>query len=379
MIILMSIKKLVRILVTLIAILLAIFLSFSWYFNWFSSHEMAAVFSSEEINLMLTEEIHQLLHLRNQTLLEKNTAALSSLYNQKLRNGVWAYEHELKKMKYLHKWSEKQAVTFKDIDSDVIVRYSKPKGEGFTVGLLVSTEYQYSYNDTPEVTDIFRIGTYHTLDLIPNGDSWVITKEWYADPFADSLHLDEMTTEVMKKIITSGQPKDLSDLNERRVKALEYIDQYCGAASLPEFGFKYNPKYGNFNAQGGNCANFASQMLFEGGGFRKNRTWNYEKGEGSKAWLNANAFNDYMLNSGRASRIAYGSYDQILKASFKLLPGDYVAYEKKGKVTHISVVSGQDSKGYALVNSHNSDRYRVPWDLGWNNKGIKFHLVRVHY
>jgi len=120
-------------------------------------------------------------------------------------------------------------------------------------------------------------------------------------------------------------------------------------------------------------------MLFEGGGFRKNRIWNYEKGQGSKAWLNANAFNQYMLNSGRASRIAYGSYDQILKSSFKLLPGDYVAYEKKGKVTHISVVSGQDSKGYALVNSHNSDRYRVPWDLGWNNKGIKFHLVRVHY
>ncbi|MBM7558094.1 hypothetical protein JOC47_002964 [Halanaerobacter jeridensis] len=38
-----------------------------------------------------------------------------------------------------------------------------------------------------------------------------------------------------------------------------------------------------------------------------------------------------------------------------------------------------DSKGYILVNSHNSDRHRVPWDLGWSNNEIKFCLVRVHY
>ncbi|MDK2919909.1 MAG: hypothetical protein PWQ37_2642 [Candidatus Petromonas sp.] len=86
-----------------------------------------------------------------------------------------------------------------------------------------------------------------------------------------------------------------------------------------------------------------------------------------------------MLYSGRASKIAYGTYEQVYKASYKLLPGDFIAYEKNGKVTHISVVTGADSKGYTYVHSHNTDRYRVPWDLGWSDKGIKFWLVRVHY
>ena len=86
-----------------------------------------------------------------------------------------------------------------------------------------------------------------------------------------------------------------------------------------------------------------------------------------------------MTNSGRASVIAHGSYEQVYKLSFKLLPGDFIAYEKNADINHISVVTGADSKGYSLVSCHNSDRNRVPWDLGWSNKSIKFWLVRVHY
>ncbi|SJZ84057.1 Putative amidase domain-containing protein [Selenihalanaerobacter shriftii] len=112
-------------------------------------------------------------------------------------------------------------------------------------------------------------------------------------------------------------------------------------------------------------------MLYEGGGFTKNRRWNYKRGSGSKAWVNAHAFNRYMVNSGRASLIVRGPYSKLLKYSYKLLPGDYIAYEKKRKVVHVSIVTRIDSKGYILVNCHNADRHRVPWDLGWSNKEIK--------
>ncbi len=36
-----------------------------------------------------------------------------------------------------------------------------------------------------------------------------------------------------------------------------------------------------------------------------------------------------MIYSGRASVIAHGDYEKVYKASYKLLPGDFVAYEKK--------------------------------------------------
>lgn len=118
--------------------------------------------------------------------------------------------------------------------------------------------------------------------------------------------------------------------------------------------------------------------MYEGGGFKKNSVWNYDKG-GNIVWIKAYNLTHYLLNSGRASRIAVGNFENVYKAAYKLQPGDIVAYEEKGDIKHVSVVSGYDSKGYPLVNCHNIDRYRVPWDLGWNNEGVKYWLVRVHY
>ena len=375
MIILIRLNRLTKLLISLALIALVA----TGFYIWYSSSQALDVFIDEGVRSMLKTEIQQIFNDRNTFLLEEDKESLKKLYNIELRTGLYAYEHELTKMSYLHMWSNKQAVEFKAINSEVFVRGAKSKGGGYTVSLLVSTEYQYAYEDSPDVINSFRIGTYHTMDLMPNEEDWRVTKEWYADPFADSLHLNEIKSKEIKDIILASEAKDLSDLNERRVNAVAYADEFSGAASLPEYGFQYNPKYRNFNSLGGDCANFASQILFEGGKFRKNSAWNYEKGKGNKAWINASGFNSYMLNSGRASLIVSGTYQQVLKASYKLLPGDYVAYEVKGKVTHISVVTGIDSKGYSLVNSHNTDRYRVPWDLGWSDKGVRFILVRVHY
>ncbi len=332
-----------------------------------------------EVDDTINEMIQQIFTQRNEALLERKTDVLDGLYNKNVTYGRWAYEHALKKMKYLHSWSEKQGVRFVTINSHIKVRQLNKKGDRLTLILLVSTEYQYLYENLIDIKDSFRIGTYHSLDLIPEGEGWLITREWYTDPFADSLNQDEIKDREIKDLILSEEYKQSFELLERRIDAVKYADKFCGAASLPEYGFTYNSKYRNYNNLGGDCANFASQILYEGGKFRKNGTWNYERGAGSKAWVNAAAFNSYMLYSNRASLISRGTYEQVLKSSYKLLPGDYVAYERKGKVVHISVVTDVDSKGYALVNSHNSDRYRVPWDLGWSDRGIRFWLVRVHY
>ncbi|GAB6098569.1 amidase domain-containing protein [Halanaerocella petrolearia] len=369
--------RLSRRVVLIVTVFLIIF-GLSVYF-WGFSTEDTTVLIEETSDDMLEVEIKKIFDIRNKALLEEDTDALESLYDKEVKTGIWAYEHEIKKMKYLHNWSEKQGVKFTEIDSQVIVKRIEEKEDGFSVNLTVSTEYQYVYQDSPEKNNSFRLGTYHVVKLISQEEGLVITKEWYRDPFADSLNLDEIKDQEIKQLILSNEPKDLSNLNKKRVKALEYVDKYCGAASPPKYGFKYNSEYKNYNYQGGDCANFASQMLYEGGGFNKNGIWNYRKGRGSKAWVNAQAFNRYMLDSGRASLISRGTYSKVLKNSYKLLPGDYIAYQKKGKVVHVSIVTGVDSKGYILVNCHNSDRHRVPWDLGWSNKGIRFWLVRVHY
>lgn len=317
--------------------------------------------------------------IRNEAIVSGDVEPIKSMYNMNTKYGPWAYEYELRKERYIANWEQKQGVDFIEINPTLVFRSIKDKGDKITINLLCSTEYKYVYEDSPDVVNSCRIGTYHVLDLVEDGESWVIAKEWYKDPFADSLNLERINTDSIKQYILSQNERDLSSIGERRVAAVEYADKYCGAASEEQFGFKYNKAYRNYNSQGGDCANFASQILFEGGKFKKTSNWGYDSKGATRAWVNADGFKSYMLNSGRASLIAYGSYEKVYKASYKLLPGDFVAYEKKGDITHISVVTGADSKGYALVTCHNTDRNQVPWDLGWSNSSIKFWLVRVHF
>lgn len=323
--------------------------------------------------------VEQIFQRRNNAILSGDLELIKSIYNTDTKYGTWAYEYEKRKMNYVNNWAQKQGIKFIEINPTVIIKRIKGGMDNFSIYLLCSTEYKYVYENQPELENTSRIGTYHVLQLTSKDDSLVISKEWYKDPFGDSLNLDNIKADSIKEFILSQNPRDLSSIDQRRTNAVEYADKYCGAASIAENEYKYNKKYRDYNPQGGDCANFASQILFEGGKFKKNGAWSYDKNGATRSWLNADGFKRYMVYSGRASVIAYGSYDKVYKASYKLLPGDFVAYEKKNDITHISVVTGADSRGYSLVSCHNSDRNKVPWDLGWSNKNVKFWLVRVHY
>lgn len=340
-------------------------------------------FSRETLATEVDEEIVKFVEnifvSRNKAILEKDLELLDTLYATDTKYGQWAYEYEERKVKYLNNWAEKQGVKFIEIIPKIVIRSSKASDEKYSFNILCNTEYKYIYPDNKEQVNSSRIGTYHSLQLSKREGQWIITKEWYTDPFADSLSLENIKADDIKEYILSQNGRDMSALDERRKNAASYAHQYCGAATAYEYEFKYNKNYRNFNPEGGDCANFASQILHEGGKFKKNGSWNYNKGDASAPWVNADKFTSYMIYSGRASVIAKGSYDKVYKESYKLLPGDFIAYEKKGDITHISTVTGVDSKGYTLVTCHNTDRNDVPWDLGWSDKKIKFWLVRVNY
>ena len=357
-------------------ILLIIIIFFCFFLN--QSQTVYTSISKDLDEDEISTLVFNIFTVRNQAMCKGDANIIKELYNTNLRNGLWAYLHEEKRVKYIQNWSAKQGVEFKDIKSDIKINWFKKNDQVATVNLLASTEYKYVYLDRPEEENIMRIGTYHDIRFENNDEYWIITREWYNDPFADSLDLENLNIEEHKDVILSNEKRDFSDLNQKRIGVVAYADKYCGAAGSRENDFSYNKKYKNYNSLGGDCANFVSQALYEGGKFQKNSSWTYGK-DGSRAWLKAQGLKDYMLNSGRASLLAYGTYDQVLEVSYKLLPGDLVFYVKKGKVAHSAIVTGADSRGYSLVNCHNTDRYRVPWDLGWSNKGIKFYLLRVHY
>ena len=323
--------------------------------------------------------LQNLFDYRNKAILEQNEEILKELYDTDKKTGLWAYEHEVEKMKYLKNWSSKQGVTFNDIKTKVKIRKVKEK-ETDLYGIIcnVATDYNYSYENEKDVKNIFRIGTEHYLNVKIKDNQYIITKEWYTDPFADSLNLENIKSDDIRSYILAQQKPDIQ-LTQEQQKAIDYAYRYCGVSTEEEYEFKFNREYKNFNPDGGDCANFASQIMYESGRFKKNSIWNYNNRDGTKAWVNAQGFKNYILNSGRGSLICKGSYEETYKESYNLRPGDFVAYEKGGRITHVSTVTGMDSKGYPLVTCHNTDRLLVPWDLGWSNKTIRFHLIRVHY
>lgn len=335
--------------------------------------------SEDELKTIFTPILSDLIAHRNHCIQTLDKENLKQAYNMNIKVSKWAFESEAQKITYLEHWCDKQAVKFDKITSTIKIRKVKEK-EKDLYGILCfnATAFTYSYLDTPDVPNTFYLSTSHYINLKKEGDKYIITKEWYTDPFADSLHLDSLKSDEIRTYILNHQKPDYTP-NERTQKAIDYAHQYCGISTEPENNFKYNKAYKNFNPDGGDCANFASQILYEGGGFKKNGTWNYSNREGTKAWVNAQGFKNYMIFSGRAGCIAKGTYAQIYKAAYKLRPGDFVAYEKKGKITHVSTVTGLDSKGYPLVTCHNTDRLLVPYDLGWSDKGIRFHLIDVYY
>ena len=323
--------------------------------------------------------LQQTITRRDRVVITGDLRLLDTLYDQETRYGRWACEHQIRKAQHLKAWAEKQGARFVDLQTIVRLSRSKPQKAGYSLVFLATTAYKYVYLDDPLTVNSFRLGAYHAMDIGYKDEKWVITREWYPDPFA-SPPPQPKPAEIAKwrGYIQSRQARDLTNLHPRRAAAVAYADRYAGTAAPPETGFAYNPDYKNYNYLGGDCTNFASQVLHEGGGFPKTPAWNYQR-EGSRAWVNAGAFKDYMLYSGRGSLLAHGTFDKVLPASYELMPGDFIAYEEKGEVEHISIVTGADSRGYTLVNSHNADRYRVPWDLGWNTGKTEFWLVRIHY
>ena len=330
-------------------------------------------------NEQMKKFVENIFQIKSKSILTQDLDSIHSLYDTNTKNGQWAYEYEERKVKYINNWAQKQGVEFTNINPKISFKKAKVGENVCSFYILCNTEYNYIYPDEPSKINKSKIGTYHLFQLTKKDDEWLITKEWYTDPFADSLQLENIKVDSIKDYIKSQPPRDFSTLNERRVAAIEYARKYCGAASTEDNNYKYNKAYRDFNPEGGDCANFASQILHEGGKFKKNSSWNYDKGSPSASWVNADRFTSYWLYSGRASLISKGSYEKVYQDSYKLLPGDFVAYEKKGDITHISVVSGADSKGYTLVTCHNTDRCDVPWDLGWSDKKMKFWLIRVNF
>lgn len=392
-----------------IAILLAVFLIiFSALFSLLKSDAIPTSTITKE---QISQDLKEIFKIRDNATINGDIESIKSLFDMTTKVGTWAYEHEKVRTDYLNNWAQVRNVKFTEMSSDLKVERVSEKNGSVWIDFLHSAKFTYTYPQKPNQLQSFGIGSRRAVELVKKDDRWIIKREWYLDPFENRLEIpQELQNHLQQDSKPANPPVIANSLNflrfevvpastttekklYNREKAVEYADKYSGATFGSGNNWRYNKKYRDFTYLGGDCTNFISQVLgdsTEGGGLRTDGGWFYSfgykgVGGGTQSWVMAAALKSHLLYSGKAQLIKKGTLTEVSipssqfpEGAFKKLQlGDLICYEDKGVIDHFSVVTSFDPEGLPLVNSHTTDRYHVPWDLGWTSKNVRFLLLHI--
>ncbi|HLO01487.1 MAG TPA: amidase domain-containing protein [Symbiobacteriaceae bacterium] len=316
----------------------------------------------------LTHRLQEIYDLRARWLLTDDAPPEIDRDYTRARTAKWALEHEYGKIRYLRQWAQNRKVRFIQSKPTIKVKQLRVNDEKARFYVEQSLALGYVYPNE-EHLNLFGVGTRHIIELKRQGEQWLINMEWYTDPLGDDTEVPDVTPALMPAIPTVRSAAAAPIVVKKgydREGAVRYADQYCGVAWGCGNENRYNPRFRDYNGVGGDCTNFAAQVLREGGGLKV------------PIFTRVDGLAGHLQYSGRGSLASKGPFQQVMKAAMNrpggfpawLKPGDMIAYQEKGEMAHFGVVTGFDSHGYPLVNSHTADRYHVPFDLGWDRKTV---------
>lgn len=324
----------------------------------------------------LSERLNEIFQNRAKWLLTEGTPpTLEDDYLPDSSRARWAIAHEKGKIKYVRSWAENRKVQFVEAKPSLYIKYLSG-GDGrarYYIGESLALGYVY-----PGETAVnrFGVGSRHILELRRHGEKWVVASEWYSDPLGDDTEVPDVLPSLVPGPLPAPvaappePPQQAAALWRKgydRQKAIAYADKYCGLAAGCGNDHRYNTRYRNYTGDGGDCTNFLSQILRDGGGLRI-----------PPGIIRVSNMAGYLQGSGKGWLVSRGPFQRVWKAAtqkpggFRDLvgPADAVAYQYKGKMEHFAFITGFDSHGYPMVNSHTADRYHVPFDLGWDRKTV---------
>ncbi|OAB41659.1 amidase domain-containing protein [Paenibacillus glacialis] len=367
------------------AILVLILICSALFFNLMGNANANDENPKEELEIEAV--LNHIFHLRVEVMINQNIHELDAHYLTKQQVSRYAYQHEKNRVNYLNEWAKKRSITLVDAKSDIrLVRVTK-KADKAIISLIQSLQISYDYPNKIVPTQSFGVGTRHFITLHRVNGKWMIYKEWYLDPLDENPNKIAKTPNGMAPSIKS--PREVSKSNKyNRSRAISYANKYAGVAWGAGNNHRYNNKYRDYTSKGGDCTNFASQVMGdkEAGGLPLTNIWRYDKRSGgSERWIRTDSFSNFILRSGYGESVSLGDFEHIISPTPKypdgalshIQAGDLIGYIIQGNdVDHFSIVVGYDAYGYPIVNSHTADRYRVPFDLGWdqNTKYILIHI-----
>lgn len=330
------------------------------------------------------EILQQLVQKEDTATLLHHKKELETLFSTS-RSGQAALEKAERRMDYIQAWANARGFIFHNVN--VTVRTGPPQWlapDRVRIYGAVSARYTYAHRTGNQKPTWFGLGVYHWYTLADTKTGWRIAHDEFIDPLNQETRLTGSAQPSPIRVPESTRREAMSPGARR---ALDYAAHYCGAAPGCGNQMRYNPTFEDYNWNGGDCSNFISQVL-RAGGFSETSAWYWDRysKEGSPDWVNATRLARFLQDSGRAKLIAHGTFaalatpsgPQHLSAIHQLQLGDLIGYYERHRTVHFAIVAGFDPDGYPLVISHSADRFREPWDLGWDHSTI-FYFYRVHY
>ncbi|EOP29574.1 hypothetical protein IIS_05252 [Bacillus cereus VD131] len=334
--------------------------------------------------------LKELFERRTQLLINQKPDTISIFYDFTQDLSKKSYQKEINRSMYINTWANMRGIVLLESVSNISILDKKIQGNIAELVLKHSLGFRYIYDTHPFPIETFAIGTRHHIFLLKKNNYWMVIREAYSDPLEDNPELipKNSAIKVGFPFVTSFLDSKSNELNNRN-KAVSYANKYAGAAFGVGINHKYNPKYKDYYDLGGDCTNFASQVLsdFEEAGSLPIRTsWHYTHKSTTKSWIHTDSFKNFLVKSRYGTLIGVGFFKDITQKTNEhlygmindLQPGDLIGYEEQGDIVHFSIVVDRDSQGYLLVNSHTADRYHVPWDLSWGSN-TKFWLFHINY
>lgn len=264
--------------------------------------------------------------------------------------------------------------------------------EELTLQVYEWTSISYLASFEAEVEDVMGYGVYHEMTFTLNNGEYELVNDSFDERFitgvcstdyATAVEVNEPEPCLVEEMLSADLEKaavmavsTTYDVNA----AINYANQYCGIISrdysnddgIPVSGNNpgaYNPAYTYY--PDADCANFISQCLYSGG-LTKDSAWKTY----TREWINARALADYLTNTK-----GFSSYPVSTEGT-NIYPGNpvyWINQKASSPSGHQMICTGYNSSGVPVLNGHNSDMFRVPYDTLIDNAANYGDVLKTIY
>ena len=346
--------------------------------------------SNDTIEKTIIDFISNVFSIRNKSFLNGNVEELYKFYDLNETFSCYSLKHEFKRIAYLRDWANEKNITFKNIESNPIIKDKNIKDGLYNLVLLEEYKIDYFYNDKPENINTFAIQLIHNLELRNNDTSFVINKDYYEDYFKSGLN--KYNFNLTEKDIPLSKNKTkaynfniennpISSENYNRLNAVNYAHKYSGISFISNT--MNNINYSIYIDGDENSSNFISQCLSDktdGGGLDQDKNWSYintksNKVKATSSWIKSEDLVEYLLSSKKGKIIYSGNIDNLKNT--KLTLGDLIIFKSDTNINGIGIITGFDSNNYPLINTNSINTYKAPFDLGFGGNDSDFDILSI--